>query len=190
MLQAMREYWADLRERSWHPVPRWASIAWGVFYALFLLHALRSRSGFLWIDNANFVMHEAGHLLFSHLGYLPGIWGGTLLQMLVPFLLAVTFYTRREPQGFAFCAFLFFENFLYTATYMADARALNLPLLGMGDDVGHDWNILFSRLGVLHWDTRIAGVMRLVGWVGMMGSAAWMVRRGWGAGVRKFRISS
>lgn len=179
MLEPLREYWAALHERPWQQVPRRAASAWGIFYALFLLHALRNQSGFLWIDNANFVVHEAGHLLFSHLGYIAGIWGGTILQLLVPLLLAVTFYTRREPHGFAFCAFFFFESFLYTATYMADARALDLPLLGMGDDVGHDWNIIFSRLGVLHLDTKIAGGMRIIGWCGMLLSAGWMVRRGW-----------
>lgn len=177
----MFEYLRELRDRPWNPVPAWASAAWGVVYALFLLHALRDRDGFLWVDNANFVVHEAGHLLFSYFGFMPGIWGGTVLQMAVPLLLAATFYTRREPYGFAFCAFMFFENFLYTATYMADARALNLPLLGMGDDVGHDWNIIFSSLGVLHLDTKIASVMRLIGWCGMLVSAGWMVWRAWAA---------
>jgi hypothetical protein len=184
MLEQAREYWAELHERPWQPVPRLAAFAWTGFYSLFLVHALRSHSGFLWIDNANFVVHEGGHLLFSHLGYMPGIWGGTVLQMLVPLLLAATFYTRREPHGFVFCTFLFFENFLYTATYMADARALSLPLLGIGDDVGHDWNIIFSSLGVLHLDTRVATVMRVIGWCGMLGAAGWMARRGWIASSR------
>ena len=97
-----------------------------------------------------------------------GLWGGTLLQWLVPFLLAGYFFTQRQAVSFAFCAFFFFENWLYTATYMADARAMVLPLVTTGDPdhIEHDWNAIFSSLGVLQYDTTIAGVVRFLGGVG------------------------
>ena len=105
-------------------VPRLA--AWLVFYLGFLAYAFSAHGGFLFIDSANLVVHEGGHNLFGWFGPTLGLWGGTLLQWLVPFLLATYFFTQRQTAGFVFCLFFFFENWLYTATYMADARAQEL----------------------------------------------------------------
>jgi hypothetical protein len=105
--------------------------------------------------------------------------GGTLLQWLVPFLLAVYFFTERQISGFVFCSFFFFENWLYTATYMADARAMVLPLVTTGDPefAEHDFHAIFSSLGVLDYDTKIAAVVRLVGWCGMIAVVIWFARQ-------------
>ena len=118
-------------------------------------------------------------MLFGWFGETLGLWGGTLLQWLVPFLLAGYFFTQRQAVSFAFCAFFFFENWLYTATYMADARAMVLPLVTTGDPdhIEHDWNTIFSSLGVLQYDTTIAGVVRFLGWCGMVGVVVWLVCR-------------
>jgi len=59
--------------------------------------------------------------------------GGTLFELIVPLACAIYFFFRREPTGTAFCAFWFFENFLYIGAYMADARAQQLPLVTVGD---------------------------------------------------------
>jgi hypothetical protein len=173
----MLENWIDGWRNGWQPVPRWALIAWLIFYAGFLLYVFHSHGGFLFIDLANLVVHEGGHLLFGWFGPTLGLWGGTLLQWLVPFLLATYFFTLRQTGSFAFCAFFFFENWLYTATYMADARAMALPLVTTGDPdhVEHDWNAIFSSLGVLPYDTTIAGVVRFLGWLGMLGVVGWLL---------------
>jgi hypothetical protein len=177
----MFENWAVFPDAEWRPVPRWALVAWVIFYALFLGYVFHSHGDFLFIDMANLVVHEGGHLLFGWFGPTLGLWGGTLLQWLVPFLLAAYFFTQRQTSGFAFCSFFFFENWLYTGTYMADARAMLLPLVTVGDPdhVEHDWNTIFSSLGVLQYDTTIAGVIRLLGWCGMIASVGWLVWRGW-----------
>src|SRR6202008_1005579 len=89
-----------------------------------------------------------------------------------------TSFRKNKPPPFAF---FFFENWLYTATYMADARAMILPLVTTGDpdNVEHDWNAIFSSLGVLQYDTTIAGIVRFVGWCGMVGVVAWLIWRNW-----------
>ncbi len=171
----------SLRDRlgPWNPLSKAAVAGWLVFYAAFLIYAAMNRNGFLFIDNANLVVHEGGHLLFGWFGPTLGLWGGTLLQWLVPFLLAAYFFTRRQLAGFCFCLFLFFENFLYTATYMADARTQALDLVSVGEsDNPHDWFNIFSRLGLLQHDTQIAGVVRILGWFGMVGTVAWLAWRG------------
>jgi hypothetical protein len=166
-------------DKPWKPVSQPAMWAWLVFYTAFLAYAFSAHGGFLFIDNANLVVHEGGHNLFRWFGPTLCLWGGTLLQWLVPFLLGVYFFTQRETAGFVFCLFFFFENWLYTATYMADARAMVLPLVTTGDPefARHDFNAIFSSLGVLDYDTTIAGVVRFLGWGGMIAVVIWFARQ-------------
>src|ERR1700677_1744005 len=167
-------------DRPWKRVSRSALVAWLAFYVGFLFYAFSKHGGFLFIDSANLVVHEGGHNLFGWFGPTLGLWGGTLLQWLVAVLLAMYFFFERETSGFVFCAFFFFENWLYTATYMADARVMELPLVTTGDPefARHDWNTIFSDLGILPYDTTIAAIIRIMGWSGMLASTAWLAARG------------
>jgi hypothetical protein len=171
--------------RPWEPVSRPALVGWMVFYVGFLVYAWQANGGMLFIDLANLVVHEGGHNLFGWFGPTLGLWGGTLLQWLVPFLLAAYFFTQRQTSGFVFSLFFFFENWLYTATYMADARAQVLPLVTTGDPefAEHDFFRIFSDLGVLNYDTKIAAVVRVFGWCGMIAVVGWLARRP--AGVKR-----
>jgi hypothetical protein len=181
----MLEYLRSILDEPWKPVSRPALVAWLVFYCAFLAYAFSAHGGFLFIDNANLVVHEGGHNLFGWFGPTLGLWGGTLLQWLVPFLLAVYFFTQRQTAGFVFCLFFFFENWLYTATYMADARAQALPLVTTGDPdfVEHDFHAIFSSLGVLDYDTKISAVVRLLGWLGMLAVVGWLAARARGRSI-------
>lgn len=171
--------WSNAGE-PWRPISRPALFAWLIFYAAFLLYAFHMHGAFLFIDLANLVVHEGGHLLFGWFGPSLMIWGGTLLQWAVPFILATFFFTQRQATACAFCLFFFFENWLYTATYMADARAMVLPLVTAGDSdfVEHDWHTIFTSLGLLQYDTTIAGIVRTLGWLGMLATVAWLVWQG------------
>ena len=164
---------------DWRPVSRPALFGWLAFYGSFLVYALVHNGQFLFIDLANLVVHEYGHLLFGWFGPTLGLWGGTILQWAVPLALAAYFFTERQTAGFVFCLFFFFENWLYTATYMADARAQVLPLVsaGGGDYVEHDWYAIFSSLGLLRYDTAIAALVRLLGWCGMMACVGLLISR-------------
>jgi len=180
----MRDYLQSLFDKlgfdePWKPVSRPVLAVWIVFYVGFLAYAFSAHGGFLFIDMANLVVHEGGHNLFRWFGPTLCLWGGTLLQWLVPFLLAVYFFTKRETTGFVFCLFFFFENWLYTATYMADARAMVLPLVTTGDPdfAEHDFHAIFSSLGVLNYDTTIAAVVRFLGWCGMIAVVIWFARQ-------------
>jgi hypothetical protein len=164
----------------WRPLPRWATGGWLAFYALFLFQLARG-SGFLPLIDLVFVpIHEGGHLLFGYLGHGFMVAGGTLLQLMVPLALATYFCFQRQIAGVAFCMFCCFEQFLPIATYMADARAQELPLITVGSPefVEHDWFAMFSSLGVLEHDTQIASMVRIVGWVGMISVTAWLAWRG------------
>ena len=158
----------------WKPVSRAAAIGWLVFYIMFFLYAAFNRSGFLFFDYVNLIIHEGGHFVFSWFGYTITILGGTLGELFVPLLCGLYFFRQCELTAVAFCSFWFFENFLYIGAYMADARALALPLVGSGD---HDWEILFGRWRVLQYDQRIGGITRDLGWLGMLAVMAWFAWR-------------
>jgi hypothetical protein len=159
---------------DWKPVSRSAGIAWLCFYALFLLYAFADRSGFLILDYVNLIIHEGGHFFFSWFGNTIMILGGTLGELLVPFLCAIYFFCQREATGFAFCSFWFFENFPYIGTYMADARTAALPLVGSDEN---DWTILFTQWGLLAQDQKIGATMRTLGYLGMFATTAWLANR-------------
>jgi hypothetical protein len=166
-------------EEDWQPVPRAVLFIATGFYALFLIDAMRGAGLAQWMNLVFVPIHEGGHLLSRFFGQFLNIAGGTILQLGVPLMLAAYFLFQRQVQGTAFCMFFFFEQLLPISVYMADARAQQLPLLTVGDSsyVIHDWNYVFGKLGVLGHDTQIACVVCAVGWIGMVGTVAWMVRR-------------
>jgi len=167
---------------DWKPVSRpgaWIAL---VCYGLFLLYAAFERSGFLLLDYANLAIHEAGHPLFGifagpdavGFGYALAILGGTLLELIVPSACAAAFFFRREKTGVAFCLFWLFENLLYIGHYMATARTMDIELVGSGE---HDWEILFTRWGLLVHDQQIGHATQALGWLGMLATVAWFARR-------------
>jgi hypothetical protein len=158
----------------WKPVSRLVGIAWLSFYALFLLYAVTSSTGFLILDYVNLIIHEGGHFFFSWFGDTMRILGGTLGELIVPLLCAAYFFFHRETTGFAFSIFWFFENFPYIGTYMADARTAALPLVGSGDS---DWEILFTQWGLLAQDQKIGATMRILGYLGMLATIVWLAYR-------------
>jgi hypothetical protein len=57
---------------------------------------------------------------------------------------------------------------------MADARTSALPLVGSDES---DWTILFTQWGLLAQDQKIGGIMRTLGFLGMLATAAWFAYR-------------
>ena len=163
-------------EEDWQPISKPATLAWTIFYLLFLFYAATRSGKFLLADYVFLPIHEGGHLLFGWFGQTMGVMGGTFLQLFVPFAIAIYFIFQRQIPGTAFASFFFFENFLNVATYMADARRQELPLVTVGDAdyVEHDWAFMFGKLGLLDHDTSIAAGVRALGWLGMMGVVAWL----------------
>ena len=52
-----------------------------------------------------------------------------------------------------------------------------LPLVTAGDSdyVEHDWHTIFSSLGVLQYDTKIAAVVSFLGWCGMLATVGVLI---------------
>ena len=113
----------------WKPISRPAVIAWLVFYVAFLAYAFSKHGEFLFIDSANLVVHEGGHALFGWFGPTIGLWGGTILQWLVPFLLAGLFLPRASARGFRVLSFLLFRK-LDLHRHVYGGRDRNGPAAG------------------------------------------------------------
>ena len=136
-----------------------------------------SEPGFVFaLDHANLLFHEAGHPFVGLFSQRLETYGGTMGQLVFPVVLAVSFWRKRQAPAFAAAVVWFCENLLNIARYMADARALELPLLGGGD---HDWNTIFSRWGLLAHDTQIADAIKVAAWAGIAAACLWVVWRAW-----------
>ena len=136
-----------------------------------------SEPGFIFLlDHANLLFHEAGHPITGLFSHRLEPYGGTFGQLFFPALLMVSFWRKGRPLALAVAMVWFSENLLNIARYMADARKLDLPLVGGGD---HDWNTIFARWNVLQFDDRIAAGVNGVGWVGIGLTLAWVFWRFW-----------
>jgi hypothetical protein len=135
------------------------------------------------LDHANLVFHEAGHPIAGLLWDRLAVYGGTIFQLGMPLAASASFWARRHTLGFALCTAWLCESLLNVATYMGDARAMQLPLIGgLDPELYHDWREIFSRWNMLELDTAWAGLNRLIAWSGGLALCWWLVRR-WRAGV-------
>lgn len=125
------------------------------------------------------VFHEAGHILFIPFGRFLTVLGGSLFQVLVPVICAVAFAVQqRDWFASAVCVWWGGQNLIDLAPYIADARALQMVLIGgrTGAEVeGHDWEYLLTAMGVLHQDAALGRFAYFVGALVMIGSLGWAV---------------
>jgi TfoX C-terminal domain len=131
-----------------------------LFMAWYGLTNLKYR--WMFLDNVNLIIHEAGHPLWGFFGEFSMFLGGSLTQILVPLAFLGYFWFAR--QRFAACVVALWtaSSLFNLAVYIGDARAMELPLLG-GDGSTHDWNWILSELNALPSDLAISGFVRGVG---------------------------
>ena len=132
-----------------------------------------------WLHSVHLVIHEAGHAIFMMVGAPRTlvVFMGSGLQVLMPLAIAAAFYFKnRDAYGAAICLFWAAHAALDVAPYIADARALELPLLGGGNGreiEGHDWEYLLGEWRVLRLDTLIAARVALAARATMAAALAW-----------------
>jgi len=154
-------------ERSWRR-------ALTAVLALYGVWCLRTPDRFRFLDALDLPIHETGHLVFAWGGDILTALGGTLFQLIVPLVFVVYFWRRGDRHAASIPLWWVGQNCWNIARYVADARAMELPLVGGGE---HDWNYLLSEWGVLARDTRIAHDIRFIG-VLIVVAAIWI---GWRA---------
>ena len=100
--------------------------------------------------------------------------GGTLFQLIVPLAFVVYFWRRGDRHAASVPLWWVGQNCWNIARYVADAQAMELPLVGGGE---HDWNFLLTVWGILPQDAALARTIRLVGTV-IVAASVWV---GWSA---------
>ncbi len=165
--------WARKR---WWPL---RLLLWLYFSYVFFNH-LRDPFYQSWFKPINLGIHELGHVLFSMFGQFLAIAGGSIVQLLVPVISFFIFYRQRDFFAISVSAMWLSTNLFDVSTYMADARAMELPLVSPfgGDDVIHDWNFLLERMNLLKMDYLLAGMVKAFAVVSMVAGlsfAGWLL---------------
>jgi hypothetical protein len=171
-------------DQDWKPV---STPAFVFLSALFLAHIIFFPKepvlkdwAFLssFIHSVNLVFHEAGHVLFAIFGNRTlTILGGSLNQLLIPLIVLITFFYKRDTAGTGFALFWFFGNFLDVGIYMADGRYLKLPLIGGLGMEAHDWRNLFNHFDLWSVDQLLSQIVFYSGWLGIIITAAWLFKK-------------
>ncbi len=125
------------------------------------------------LDYVNLLIHEGGHMIFLPFGEFMNMLGGSLTQILAPCLFFVYFFLRKEFVSAGFIIFWIANNIVSVSVYMSDAIAMQLPLVG-GEGVIHDWNWLFTKMGLLPQSEFIGGFFYWLGILGVIVSLIWM----------------
>lgn len=119
--------------------------------------------------------HEMGHLIFNFAGHFIGSLMGSGTQLLIPLIVIGVFYRQADYFGMAVGGFWVSFSLFELATYVGDARAMELPLVGFTDDPEHDWFYLLSTTGLLNFDTTLAFLIRIVATLSGVASLAFAV---------------
>jgi len=139
----------------------------------------------------NLGIHELGHVVMAPFGQFLMVLGGSLVQCLVPIIGLVMFLRQKDHFGVAFTFGWEATNLYYVATYIADARAMKLPLITpFGKEAYHDWHWLLAKTGLLRQDILIATLVRILASACMLiclaygGWLVWIMFRSFGRKLR------
>ena len=94
----------------------------------------------------------------------------------MPLSLAGAFLRQGDAFAAAVCTWWAGQNLLDVAPYIADARALQLVLLGgrTGAEVeGHDWEYLLTQMNLLHRDRALGLAAHWAGLAMMAAALLW-----------------
>ena len=136
---------------KWDSVKKWIP---SIIIIPIALYWILNRGNYGLIDNADLVIHEAGHVFFMVFGKYIYTLGVTLMQIIIPSIIALYFFRNFYRTGVQFSLLWLGQNFINISVYAADAQARKLPLLG-GNKVYHDWNYLLSEIGILKYDAEV-----------------------------------
>lgn len=134
----------------------------------FIWHAFHPEV-WIFLNNIDLAVHEAGHFIFVLLGEFIGIAGGSIMQILIPALFVFYFWQKEELWQSSTVMFWLGENILEVSFYARDAQIMSLPLIG-GDGAIHDWNYLLTSLKLLPYAVFISNLIFFAGFLIIFGA--------------------
>ncbi len=153
-----------------------------IFFAYVLVRHLSDPLYTSILGPLNLGIHELGHFVFGFMGQFLAVAGGTLLQLIIPIFAVFNFYRQNDFFAIALSFGWLSTNLFSVATYAADARSLELPLVTPfgSDNVVHDWEYLLTTLNILKYDAVVAGIFRSLAVISMLicfALGAWILRQ-------------
>ena len=122
-------------------------------------------------------IHEAGHVLFRPFGEFMMILGGSLFQLIFPFVIGVAFIVKNlDNFGAAIGLWWAGVSLVDLSPYIYDALHPQLTLLGGGtgaEDGPHDWMYLLITLGQIDNAQRWGAAAHVCGGMIMLGALVW-----------------
>ena len=115
------------------------------------------KADWIFINYANVIFHEAGHVIFSFFGDFMHVLGGTLGEFLVPLIVTVHFLINKNLYGAGFGLWWTSTAFWSISVYSRDAQVQLLPLI-TGNSEDHDWTYLLGQLGILNKDQLVGNI--------------------------------
>lgn len=149
---------------------------WG--WQFILMEIPTGEIGDSFMHNINLIFHEAGHIVFAPFGWFMRVLGGSLLQLILPLMvIGVFIHQYHNNFGASVGLWWFGQSCMDLGPYIADARALQLMLLGGGTGAdrpgAHDWENILATLGWLAHDQRIASMVDGFGTMMMLLAFVW-----------------
>lgn len=126
------------------------------------------------IDGANLLFHEAGHILWTFAGEFMMFLGGSLTQVFIPIGVGLYFMTRKSWYSVLFCLYWTGINLINVGVYIGDATAMKVPLII--DSAQHDWNYLLTQSNLLSYDRFLGAIVRAMGTGSILLAEGLMVR--------------
>lgn len=128
----------------------------------------------LWLTHLIILyIHEAGHFFFRIFGENLYILGGSIMQVLVPFVWFLVAW-REESANAPVAVFFTGVSLVDVSIYVRDAETKILPLLG-GHHVKHDWATFLGDHDMLDWGVPLGNLFFFAGLLAALGAIAWGV---------------
>jgi hypothetical protein len=149
---------------------RWTKFIFALAVGAYFVSLALSPETYRWIDAFDLIFHEAGHTLFGFLPYTVMLMGGSITQVAIPLIVAVSCWFKGYRYTSGLMLFWTGQSLMNVSVYAADALKMQLPLIS--DSAEHDWNYILWRLGGLHHVAAVAGTIRALGWIFILGALA------------------
>lgn len=173
-------------DTTWEIIVLIPKIILFILLSLWAYTMLTQNPPWIFLDNANFFIHEIGHEIFTPLGSFMRVLGGSLFQNLVPLSMLCYFLLRRDWFASFFSLYWLGNNLISTSVYIGDARSKILPLytlIGPSSGEHHDWNWLLTRVNLLEHDQTISFIVFSTGAVlaivSLVAVALYIIKKIW-----------
>lgn len=130
-------------------------------------------SHWIFLDYANLIVHETGHLLFILFPPTIMLLAGSFFQILIPIIAFGYFLLTKQRLASIFSLFWVGNNFINVSYYIKDAQDMRLPL-AFGATI-HDWNTILTTFNLLKYDWLIGNFVFGLGILFLLISIYWLL---------------